>query len=98
LLLEVSLFFHPDPEVSYRFVANRLSAFYGGATAAITLHQGPQILFKYVANAPEWAHGLGGIPTEDAYCARTLRTNRVTCIQDVRADAEFCGFQTVGLG
>jgi signal transduction histidine kinase len=98
LLLEVSLFFHPDPEVSYRFVADRLSAFYGGATAAITLHQGPQILFKYVANAPEWAHGLGGIPTEDAYCARTLRTNRVTCIQDVRADAEFCGFQTVGLG
>ena len=98
MLLEVSLFFHPDPEVSYRFVANRLSAFYGGATAAITLHQGLQILFKYVANAPEWAHGLGGIPTEDAYCARTLRTNRVTCIQDVRADAEFCGFQTVGLG
>jgi signal transduction histidine kinase len=98
LLLEVSLFFHPDPEVSYRFVADRLSAFYGGATAAITLHQGPQILFKYVANAPEWTRGLCGIPTEDAYCSRTLRTNRVTCIQDVRADAEFCGFQTVGLG
>jgi signal transduction histidine kinase len=98
LLLEVSLFFHPDPEVSYRFVADRLSAFYGGATAAITLHQGSQILFKYVANAPEWTRGLCGIPTEDAYCARTLRTNRVTCIQDVRADAEFCGFPTVGLG
>jgi signal transduction histidine kinase len=97
-LLEVSLFFHPDPEVSYRFVADRLSAFYGGATAAITLHQGPQILFKYVANAPEWTRGLCGIPTEDAYCSRTLRTNRVTCIQDVRADAEFCGFPTVGLG
>jgi hypothetical protein len=30
LLLEVSLFFHPEPEVSYRFVADRLSAFYGG--------------------------------------------------------------------
>jgi signal transduction histidine kinase len=98
LLLEVSLFFHPDPEVSYRFVADRLSAFYGGATAAITLHQGAQIMFKYVANAPEWTRGLCGIPTEDAYCSRTLRTNRVTCIQDVRADAEFCGFPTVGLG
>jgi hypothetical protein len=98
LLLEVSLFFHPNPEVSYRFVADRLSAFYGGSTAAITLHQGAQILFKYVANAPEWTRGLHGITTEDAYCARTLRTNRVTCIQDVRADAEFCGFQTVGLG
>jgi len=98
LLLEVSLFFHPDPEVSYRFVADRLGAFYGGATAAITLHQGPQIVFKYVANAPEWTRGLCSIPTEDAYCSRTLRTNRVTCIQDVRADAEFCGFQTVGLG
>lgn len=98
LLLEVSLFFHPEPEVSYRFVADRLGAFYGGATAAITLHQGAQIMFKYVANAPEWTRGLCSIPTEDAYCARTLRTNRVTCIQDVRADAEFCGFQTVGLG
>jgi signal transduction histidine kinase len=98
LLLEVSLFFHPDPEVSYRFVADRLSAFYGGATAAITLHQGAQIMFKYVANAPEWTRGLCGIPTEDAYCSRTLRTNRVTCIQDVRADAEFCGFPTVRLG
>ncbi len=98
LLLEVSLFFHPDPEVSYRFVADRLSAFYGGATAAITLHQGAQIMFKYVANAPEWTRGLCSIPTEDAYCARTLRSNRVTCIQDVRADSEFCRFPTVALG
>ncbi|GIV04847.1 MAG: hypothetical protein KatS3mg016_0422 [Fimbriimonadales bacterium] len=98
LLLEVSTFFHPDPEVSYRFVADRLSAFYGGATAAITLHQSRQIAFKYVANAPEWAKGLCGVPTEDAYCARTLRTNKVTLIQDVRRDAEFCHFQTVGLG
>lgn len=98
LLLDVSLFFHPDPEVSYRFVADRLSAFYGGATAAITLHQGAQIMFKYVANAPEWTRGLYSIPTEDAYCARTLRSNRVTCIQDVRADSEFCRFPTVALG
>lgn len=98
LLLEVSTFFHPDPEVSYRFVADRLSAFYNGATAAITLHQGAQIAFKYVANPPKWALGLCGVPTEDAYCARTLRSNQVTLIQDVRRDAEFCAFQTVGLG
>ncbi len=98
LLLEVSTFFHPDPEVSYQFVADRLSAFYNGATAAITLHQGAQIAFKYVANPPEWAIGLCGVPTEDAYCARTLRSNQVTLIQDVRRDSEFCGFQTVELG
>ncbi len=98
LLLQISTFFHPDPEVSYRFVADRLSAFYGGATAAITLHQGEQILFKYVANPPEWAKGVCGIPTEDAYCARTLRTNRVTLIQDVRRDREFCQFPTTALG
>lgn len=98
LLLEVSTFFHPDPEVSYRFVADKLSEFYDNATAAITLHQDAQIAFKYVANPPQWAMGLCGVPTEDAYCARTLRSNQVTLIQDVRRDAEFCHFPTVDLG
>ncbi len=98
LLLDVSTFFHPDPAVSYRYIADRLSEFYGSATSAITLLQGEQIAFKYVANPPAWAEGLCGVPTEDAYCARTLRTNRVTLIQDVRQDAEFCSFQTVSLG
>lgn len=97
-LYEVSTLFDPSPASTYESVLQKLADFYGGATAAITLRDGKQVTFKAVVNAPEWAAGVRGLPLEEAYCQRVLKTNEPCLIQDVEYDAEFRFFKTVGLG
>lgn len=89
VLYEVSTFFDPIPEKNYMFVLQKLSEFYGGATAAITMRDNEMMLFKAAVNVPEWARNLTGVPFEEAYCKRVVSTNRPVLLQNALQDSEF---------
>ncbi|CUU36651.1 Signal transduction histidine kinase [Armatimonadetes bacterium DC] len=89
ILYEVSTFFDPIPEKNYMFVLQKLSEFYGGTTAAITMRDKEMMIFKAAINVPEWARDLAGVPFEEAYCKRVVSTNRPVLLQNALQDGEF---------
>jgi hypothetical protein len=66
-LYQVSTFHDPDPAKVYRYIVEKISAFYGNVMAALTVWEGRTLSFKAMVGAPDWAADLKEIPFSDSY-------------------------------
>jgi signal transduction histidine kinase len=98
LLLEVSLFFTRIQRSLTDSLRIGSARFTGGRLPPSPCIRARRLCSSMLPTRPSGRAGCVVSRRRTPTAARTLRTNRVTCIQDVRADAEFCGFPTVGLG
>lgn len=66
-LYQISTFHDPDPAKVYRYIVEKISAFYDDAMAALTVWEGKSLTFKGLVGAPDWAADLKEMAFSDSY-------------------------------
>ncbi len=98
-LVELSSFFHPEPNEVFRRVVALMSSHYPGAMAMINLIDGERLVFREVACPhPLVATGcVRSLNLSDTWCQFSMGSTRPLLIQDARKDAhDFMGARLLG--
>ena len=67
VLYQMSLCYDPEPTKVYQKIAEAISHYYDGATSAVNLFDGNQVLFRTVVNPPPSLKRMNRAPTRYTY-------------------------------
>jgi signal transduction histidine kinase len=97
-IAELSVFFHPDPNVVCRRVVEIVGQFYPKATAMINLMEGRRVVLREVVNLHPAMQGLNWLPLNRTYCVFALRSSAPLLIQDAAKHPDCCTNRAVAFG
>lgn len=88
VLYEISTFNDPDPSVAYGYILQRISDFYDGTTAVLSIRNYNRMDYRCIRGPHSILKHLKGVDLKDSYCKITIKSPEPVVIQDTRKHPE----------